>query len=144
MQEEYIKTEYYSETVPYEKEIYLKYEAGFLYLERSCGSITDYILCWDIGLTNLDIVGGIFKVKCKVETLEDGVFEVVDFKYVKPGESEKFICEANIDLGEDIKFKSYIVEPPTRKETRYKEVQRERQVTAYRPIIKYRIEEVCN
>jgi len=150
-QEEYLKIEYYTETIPYEAEIPLTYDAdhfdtveshdtGFVY---GCGSLTNYVKCYRIGIMNLDTVGGIFNLKCDMRTLSDEFSQQLS-RYVKPGETEVLMCEADVDFGEDVELEDYIVTPPTKKETRYKDVQRERQVTAYRPVTKYKTKIVCN
>lgn len=142
-QEEYFKTEYYTETVPYQKEIDLKYTSA-RDSEYECrpNSFWNYELCWDIKVENLDIIGGIFEVKCNFETL-NREFSDIQNMYIKPGNIETLKCISDVDMGEDIRM-TYIVTPPTKTITDYKEVQREKQVTAYRPVIKYKTETICN
>ena len=145
-QEEYIKTEYYPETVPYQKDVPLAYEEDVV-SETSdlfeCSTLTNHRFCSKIGVFNKDVVGGIFKLNCNFEALNRD-FSDNDEAYIKPGESEIFTCVADINVGEDVKLVNYEVIAPTKQVTDYKEVQRERQVTAYKPVTKYKTEEQCD
>ena len=150
-QEEYLKTEYYTETIPYEKEIDLEYESDFEILNTyddgllyGCGSLFDYAVCFRFIIYNKDYLGGTFGVDCEMVTLYDDFYYDSGEIYIQPGEVETILCEANVDLGTDVKLENFKITPPTKTELAYKEVQRERQVTAYRPVTKYRTEEVCN
>jgi len=139
-QEEYLKTEYYTETVPYEDRIPLQYGDSLLD-ERSCGSLTNYKKCFDVAVMNLDTVGGIFAISCNFRTLKRELYDSKSL-YVKPGNTETFNCVADVNLGEDVEL-TYDVTPPTKSVTKYKDMQRERQVTAYRLVTKYKTEIVC-
>ena len=146
-----MKIEYYIETVPYEKDIPLKYGASHFDTVTSpdtgifygCGSVFNYAKCFRIMISNVDTVGGIFKVVCNMRTINEDFFQNIDI-YIKPGDTGEILCVGDVDLGVDVELTNFKVTPPTKKETRYKEVQREKQVTAYRPITKYKIETVCN
>jgi hypothetical protein len=147
-QEEYLKTEYYVETIPYEEEIPLTYNADHFDTVEShdtgfgCGSLTNYAKCYRIGIMNLDTIGGIFNLKCDMRTLNNEFSQQLS-TYVKPGENEILICEADVDFGEDVQLVDYTITPPTKTGTGYKDVERTRQVTAYRPITKYKTDVIC-
>ena len=63
--------------------------------------------------------------------------------YIQSGGIGSVICVADINLGEDVNA-YYTITPPTKTETKYKDVQREKQVTAYRPVTKYKTEQQCS
>ena len=142
-QEEYLKTEYYTETIPYEDEVPLEYISSkkSSWWGYQC-ALWNYKLCYQIEVTNIDTIGGTFEATCNFRTLNNEFSDTIT-KYVKPGNMEILECTADIDIGEDIEAR-YSVNPPTKTETKYKDVQRERQVTAYRSVTKYRIEEKCD
>ncbi len=142
-QEEYLKTEYYTETVPYEDDVPLEYQdsAGDVW-GLGCGTLTNYMECYWIDIINLDTIGGTFTVDCDFETLYRNLYDTRS-QYVKPGDTERFECKVDIDWGEDVKL-TWSVNPPTKSVTKYEEVQRERQVTAYRPVTMYKTETICD
>lgn len=143
-QEEYLKTEYYTETIPYQEDVPLKFEDNHLTDagEWGCGSLTNYKKCFRVNVMNLDTMGGIFTVNCNFRTIKRTLSDSAS-NYVKPGDVGNFDCVADTDLGEDIDF-TYQVVAPTKSVTSYKDVQRERQVTAYRPVTKYKTETQCS
>ena len=127
----YEELETYTETVPYEAEIELKYNWDNS-VEYNCGSIFDYYGCMDIGIENIDTVGGIFSVKCKIRTLNDELYDTKE-TYIKPGDTEKITCGVDISAGDDFEV-TYTITPPTKTETKYKEVERTRTITKYRTV----------
>ncbi len=131
----YEEQETYTETVPYEEQMPLRYDSSQSE-SYNCGSLFDYIVCYKVGVYNLDTVGGTFTTNCKIEALNR---EFSDSKqgYVKPGEWAYFECKANTNLGEDTKL-TYHITPPTKSEMKYKDVQRIRTIT------KYKTEKKCN
>lgn len=141
VQEEYLKTEYYTERVPYEKDVNLKYTSKKT-KEYNCGSLFNYVHCANIEIFNIDTVGGTFRVDCNFRTLHNNFKDSVT-NYVKPGEKVNFECEKDIESEDDVEV-TYTAEPPTKEVTDYEDVDREREVTAFRPVTKYRTEQVCN
>ena len=109
---------------------------------RAFGDLFNYVRCVDIDVYNIDTIGGIFRVDCNFRTLNNNYKDTVN-NYVKPGEHKSFRCEVDIDRGVDAET-TFTVEPPTKKVTEYKDVERERQVTAYRPVTKFRTETQCD
>lgn len=141
-QEEYLKTEYYTETVPYTQNVPLTYtyKTGSSW---GCGDLGNYKKCFEIDVTNLDsTAGGIFKINCNFRTIKRTLSDSHS-DYIKQGDTYTFTCVADTNLGEDVEL-TYNIIPPTKPEVKYKEVQRERQVTAYRPVTKYRTEQRCD
>ncbi len=125
----YQETEEYMETVPYQERIPFQFNA----VDNTpfpCADFGNYKECYYVTVTNLDSIGGVFEVNCDFQTLNRRLSDS-DSSYIKPGESFKFTCEADVDFGEDIKG-SYFVSPPIKEETRYKDVQRTKTVTKYR------------
>ncbi|MEK6872044.1 MAG: hypothetical protein AABX16_04035 [Nanoarchaeota archaeon] len=125
----YTEEETYTETVPYEENIPLEFRS-IKSSEENCGTFTNYIHCSEIQVTNIDTVGGIFEVSCNFRTVNRNL---QDFNsgYVKPGDSVNIICRADIDYNEDVVV-NYDVTPPTKIETRYKDVTRTRTITKYK------------
>ncbi len=140
-QEEYLKTEYYTETVPYQEEVNLKYSDKQVPPE-TCSDFGNYKECYYVDISNLDTIGGTFTVNCNFRTIDRTLYDSQTL-FVQSGEITRFKCVADVDLGEDV-APTYSVTPGTKTETKYKDVQRERQVTAYRPVTKYKTEQVCN
>ena len=141
VQEEYLKTEYYTETVPYEEEVYLEFTSTDSGASVSCSDFGNYKECYYVSVTNIDDKGGLFTVNCEFETLYRKLYDSQSL-YINSGETIEFTCEADVDLSEDVKG-TYTVTPPTKTIVKYKDVQREKQVTAYRPVTKYKTETVC-
>ena len=131
----YEETERYIETVPYQEEIPLKFSSNEMSSE-SCSDFGNYKKCYYINVNNLDTTGGTFKVDCKFETLNRNLYDSQTL-FIQAGETKKFTCIADTDLGEDVKG-SYIVTPSTKTETKYRDVERTKK------IVKYRTEKVCN
>lgn len=146
-QEEYIQTEYYTETVPYQYEVPLRYESTNYDNTDTlngidCGYVGNYMKCYDIAIVNIDTIGGVFTVHCNFRTLSRMLYDNQQV-YVNNGNTETVRCRADVDMGEDVEL-TYAVDAPTKTETEYKDVQRERQVTAYRPVTKYKTEQQCD
>ncbi len=131
----YEEQETYYETVPYEKEVPLKYNSVSTYI-YNCGSIFDYYACEDVGITNTDTVGGTFKVNCKFRTLSDEFYDSGEV-FVNSGERGDVTCAIDLGITEDVEM-TFTVTPSTKEETDYKDVQRTKTIT------KYRTEEICN
>jgi len=180
-QEEYMKTEYYTETVPYtdrecEKQ-YLSYNIkDFGIAQQTCNNqeerCIDYVLgicvkkevycvsrtiACSLTLNNLDNTqGGTFVIRFNYYPLGiDDVTERQASFYLYPQSSQMFststlITSSGVNGVANKQFScSYLVSGIPTKEvcrdvTKYQEVQRERQVTAYRPITKYRTEQQCS
>jgi hypothetical protein len=140
-QEEYLKTEYYTENIAVEEQEALKYDGG-LGKNWPCGSLTNYMECYEIIVQNLDTVAGVFSANCNFRTLTKTI-PASSSAYINPGEVEGLICKVDIDFGEDVEI-TYNIAPPTKTVTKHKDVQREKQVTAYRPVIRYRTETICD
>ena len=134
----YEEIEYYTETVPYEEEIPLEYKSEKRdgWWGYQCGSLVNYKKCYQLEVMNIDAIGGEFIVNCNFETLYKNLGDNQKL-YIKPGDTQTFKLEADVDIGEDTITRCN-VEPPTKTKTRYKDVQRTRTVT------KYRTEEKCD
>ena len=150
VQEEYIKTEYYTETVPYTDEEceneYLTYK-----LERgSCVQRVDRLLGedksakYDCTITNLDNERGLFTIRIGFN-IEGQQLEETQEGYIYPQSSKTFYIErdALID-GCYCSEQSIPTKRICKEVTKYKEVQREKQTTAYRPVTKYKTEQKCD
>lgn len=131
----YNQTEYYPETIPVEKDVPLRYTASKS-KTFNCGSLFDYYACVDISVTNLDVVGGTFRVDCDFRRLH-GTLSDSNSGYVKPGDTTKIRCDKNIERSDDVDI-TYDVTPPTKQEIDYEEVQRKRIV------VKYKTERQCD
>ncbi len=125
----YEEQEEYTDTVPYEEETPLKYTLTNK-VTKSCSDFGNYKECYYVSIMNLDTIGGIFIVDCTTETLNRKLTSQSS-SYIKAGDTQTLICTADVDWGEDTKW-SYEVNPPTKTETRYKDVTRTRKITQYK------------
>ena len=148
-QEEYMKTEYYTESVPYTDQ---ECENKRLVYKKSTGScqdrqsglfgLGDQPAKYSCTITNLDNEGGTFSVEIGFDIGGQRITEVQS-RFIYPQSSATFSYERDVSIAscvcgeEDIPTKQVC-----RDVIKYNEVQRERQVTAYRPVTKYRQE--CN
>lgn len=141
--EKVVETERYTETIPVEKEVSLEYTDELLAnLTGNCGSLTNYIKCYYIDIANLDYTGGSFTVDCNFRTLYR-TFSEKESAYIGPKGVVRFKCEADVNFGEDVEL-TYNVVPPTKKTTVYENVPREKETVSYKPVVRYRIETVCD
>lgn len=181
-QEEYLKTEYYTETIPYtDKECetkdlpYSVDNTAFDY--NTCNQQEDLCIEYFLGictekktycidrsascsldLRNLDgEESGTWTIKHLF--LEQGTSNVIKTSessiYLYPQTSKRVSGQIRItsqgetgDANKNIGSCNYqVLRVPTKQVCRdvikYKDIQKERQVTAYRPVIKYRIERKC-
>ena len=147
-QEEYLKTEYYTESVPYtdqeceERNVIYKKERGEC-KDRVSGffGLGDQPARYSCTITNLDTEGGAFSMEIGFNVGSQKLTTTQN-KYIYPQSSEIFTYETDAAIdscfcAEDVPTKTVCHDV-----TKYREVQRERQVTAYRPVTKSR--EVCN
>lgn len=151
-QEEYMKTEYYTETVPYtdeeceDKQLIYKMEKGSCQ-DRQSGlfGLGDKPAKYSCEITNLDSEGGTFSVTIGFITEDNQELEKSLNKYIYPQSTETFSYE--VDAGINRCYcseKSIPTKQICRDVIKYREVQRERQVTAYRPVTKYKTEQKCD
>ena len=181
-QEEYAKTEYYTETVPYtdreceNKEIpysidnfVLNYnncnekkkdcKTGFMGIPYDCIEYCiDRSMSCSLDLRNLDNeASGTWTIRFNFyERSTNNLIKANDVSdYLYPQTTKKFTGITNIkssgvngDANKQLTCFYDKVNIPTkqvcRDVTKYKEVQRERQVTAYRPVTKYKTEQKCD
>ena len=149
-QEEYVQTETYTDTVPYTDTVCTTQNLEYKVTTDACkdrqsglfgiGDASASITCT---ITNLDTTAGTFGMTLGFsvggQRLQD-----TQSAYIYPQSSHTFTYtqDAKID-------QCFCNEQPATKQvchdvTKYKDVQRERQVTAYRPVTKYRTEQNCS
>jgi len=177
-QEEYMKTEYYTETVPYTDQecdtkdlVYsitnfnfdssvcnqkieecVDYTLGFC--TKKITYCTDKTVRCSLSLKNLDSERGTWGIGFRF--YETGTSSVAasnsESVFIYPSSSETVTGVGRITTKEPYEQSYscdyYVSDEPTKQVCRdvikYKELQRSRQVTAYRPVTKYRTETVCD
>ena len=177
-QEEYMKTEYYTETVPYTgKECETKqlvYNVkDFVIDYQRCDRTEDRCLKYFLGIcsqketycvlksiscsldiNNLDSENGYWNFNFEFkETISRTIAETNSrASPIYPQSSQHFQASASFE-GREKAEKDYtcsysFTNIPTKQVCRdvikYKDIQKERQVTAYKPVTKYRTEQKCN
>src|SRR3989344_7191232 len=150
-QEEYLKTEYYTESVPYTdreceaKPLVYKKEME-LCQNRISGifGVGDQKAKTSCKITNLDIESGIFSVRIGFNVVGGNqTLETTQNRFIYPQSSEIFNYEVDAKINSCYCFEQAPTKQVFRDVTKYKEVPRERQFTAYRPITKYKVERQC-
>ena len=180
IQEEYIKTEYYPETVPYTDRVCetkdILYSAtnnkwdyitcnkidkkcsgtNWLGMPNDCVDFcSDKSLSYSVDINNLDEEQGSWTVNINVYK-QGTIYKTIPItQFLYPKTTKTFTGAFKIagdsptgDSNQAYTASYNLQYVPTkqvcRDVTKYEEVQRERQVTAYRPVTKYRIERQCN
>ena len=149
-QEEYMKTEYYTEYVPYtdreceSKELTYKVVGGTCQGRKSgLFGLGDQPAKYSCIITNLDSEGGSFSVRIGFN-VGNQKLETTQVEFVYPQSSNTFSYEVDASIDSCYCTEKAPTKQVCRDVTKYKEVQRERQVTSYRPVTKYRTEQTCD
>lgn len=148
-QEEYMKMEYYTESVPYTDQecenknfVYKKSFGECKDRQSGLFGLGDQPAKFSCTLTNLDNEGGTFSVKIGFDIGDQEITETQS-RYIYPQSSATFSYERDLSINSCICLEQEIPSKQICRDViRYNEVQRERQVTAYRPVTKYR--QVCD
>ena len=148
-QEGYMKTEYYTETVPYTDR---ECENKFLIYKKVTGNcedrksglfgLGDQPAKYSCTITNLDNEGGTFSMKIGFNVGSQKL-ENTQSKYVYPQSSETFNYQVDASIDSCYCAEQVPTKQVCRDVIKYKDVQKERQVTAYKPVTKYRTEQRC-
>lgn len=148
-QEEYVKTEYYIETVPYtDKECEAKYltykvEKGTCSNRKDNFFASDEPAKFDCTITNLDSEAGTFGMT--IGFMVNGQkLEETQTNYIYPQSSEKFSISRDASVTSCYCAEQVPTKQVCRDVIKSRDVQRERQVTAYRPVTKYKTEQQCS
>ncbi|MFH1433070.1 MAG: hypothetical protein ABIG84_07695 [archaeon] len=148
-QEEYLKTEYYTETVPYtdteceNKPLVYKKEKGSCQ-QRQSGLLGfgDQPAEYSCTITNLDSEGGTFSMRIGFNVGSQQL-DTTESRYIYPQSSETFSYRYDTKMNGCFCIENVPTKQVCRDVIKYKEVQKERQVTAYRPVTKYKTEQKC-
>lgn len=149
-QEEYMKTEYYTETVPYtdreceSKRLVYKKETGTCQ-DRQSGlfGLGDQPAKYSCTITNLDNEGGTFSMRIGFN-VGNQQLETTQSKYIYPQSSATFSYEVDATIDSCYCSEQVPTKQVCRDVIKYREIQKQRQVTAYKPVTKYRTEQRCN
>lgn len=149
-QESYLKTEYYTESVPYTDQ---ECESKDLVYKKDTGICSNWEDNWlsdntpakySCVITNLDTEGGTFSLEIGFNVGSEQLKETQS-KYIYPQSSETFDVERDSAIDSCFCRESSI---PTKQVCRdvikYRDVQKERQVYDNKPVTKYKTETVCD
>ena len=147
-QEEYLKTEYYTETVPYtdteceSKLLVYKVQKGSCVNREDNFFADDEPAKYSCTITNLDNEGGQFSMRIGFN-VNGQQLEETQSRYIYPQSSETFRIERDASIQNCYCAENVPTKQVCRDVIKYQEIQRERQVTAYKPVTKYRTEQKC-
>jgi hypothetical protein len=180
-QEAYLKTEYYTERVPYTDKVCEQKDIpyaidNFRFVSSTCNQYREICQKYFLGLCTEKTVFCVDRtVSCALDlrnldteerayfTIRFNFFERGSSSYIKYNEDSKLVYAQSSraftgtvrissdgedgDANKEISCNHVIMQRPTKMVCRdvinYRDIQRERQVTAYRPLTKYRSERVC-
>lgn len=136
-EEPYQTTETYTEQVTKERTVGVDYQTSQFEINNAFYGIGSDSLSIDV--RNTDEEGGTFEVTFNTCTPSADV-TLSDQQYLAAGESSEFSASTEADLQQDCTTAR--VDPPTKQETYYDDVQRERTVTKTREVQKTRTKKV--
>ncbi|MFH1127340.1 MAG: hypothetical protein V1718_04495, partial [archaeon] len=93
-------------------------------------------------ITNLDSEGGTFSMRIGFNVGSQQL-DTTESRYIYPQSSETFSYRYDTKMNGCFCIENVPTKQVCRDVIKYKEVQKERQVTAYRPVTKYKTEQKC-
>jgi len=147
-QEEYMKTEYYMETVPYtdreceDKSLVYKVVKGECKNQYD-GWFENTPASYSCTITNLDSEAGTFSMRIGFN-VQGQQLDETQSKLIYPQSSETFTVTRDSKIDNCYCVETVPTKKVCRDVTKYRDEQRERQVTAYRPVTKYKAEKICD
>ena len=134
-EEPFATYETYTEREPYERPIPIDYEINYEgFFSNYYSESKAFTNAW-VSIRNTDTEGGAFSVEFHLALKDGGEALVHGSAHVKAGTSETLEISYN---GEFVDSFSFVVTPPTKTITEYREVEKTKEVTEYRTVTKRR------